>query len=429
MDPATTGARFPFDVLGIIFDYYLDEETIYFPLETMLLVCRSWNEAALGHRKLWARLKIYIGHFPTSEIWRSRLPRRLERAGHSTLLEIDLRSILDSPNRPRGLQADFNFDRCNRREHNTLSMLGCGCIFAARHTVKALLVILTGPHGELCHRWKSLYLCLNSSTISVHQELAYPTPNLEAVWLERPAIARGVFILPSIPKLKTFEIFTPSFFTLPKVENVRNLVILGSGRWDMDLSNLQTAVNVETLKIRRDKTSIRAFISYALPQFLPHLSSFSFIGNYLPHNLKEVQAPNLRRLSLESVYSKIHQTIIDSSLPLCDVQELELTWPSIGVFEELKRTTSNLLLSCINLTCIKSDRRTLSVIVKLYWEGCATSAERGHTMGKTLSFWSNDVGRYVILRRPEGRSELEGVALSLGLIPPNRSWDYVQAFL
>jgi hypothetical protein len=33
------------------------------------------------------------------------------------------------------------------------------------------------------------------------------------------------------------------------------------------------------------------------------------------------------------------------------------------------------------------------------------------------------------VRRPEGKSELEGVALSLGLIPPCMSWDYMLARL
>jgi hypothetical protein len=425
MDSATTRVGLPFDVLGVIFDYYRDEKTIQFSLETMLSVCRSWNEAAPGHRNLWARLKIYIGHFPTSKIWKSRLPRRLERAGDSTPLEIDLRSILDSPNPPQGYQV--NLDWYSRRVPNYFCDRSCNCAGTARRTVKELLVLLAGPHGELCHRWKSLYLYLGLYDY-LGKEMTYPTPNLEAVWLERPAIALGVCVLPSLPKLKTFKIFRPFFFIVPKIDNVRNLVILDSDSWETDLSNLRTATNVETIEVE----GLRKPIPYSLPQLLPHLSSMSFIGNHLPSNLNEVQAPNIRRLSLTLADNETLQTFVGSYLPLWDLQELEITWSHahLAIYEELRTTTSDLLLSCISLTCIKADRRTLSVIVKLYWEECATrSAGREHIMGKTLSFWSIDVRIGVNVRRPEGKSELEGVALSLGLTPPSMSWDYMLACL
>lgn len=427
-----TTMDFPFDVLGIIFDYYLDNETIYFPLETMLLVCRSWNVAAVGHRNLWGRLKIYIGHSQTQDIWRSRLPRRLERAGDSTLLEIDLRSMLGSSNPQPRLQL-AGFDLCSRRKRDEFGRLSCGCAFAAHDTIKGLLGILTGPHGELCHRWKSLYLFL-TPYIVLQKELAYPTPNLEAVWLEQPAIAHGLSILPSIPKLETFEIFRISFSTLPKVENVRNLVILDLCSWSVDLSNLKTAIKVETLTIGARELPGQNPIPYSLPQFLPHLFSMSFIGDHLPSNLNKVQAPNIRRLSLTLAKSETLQTFIDSSLPLWNLQELELTLPNTYLYliinKDFRTVISDLLLSCINLTRIKGDRRSLSVIVKLYREEWATkSAGRDHITGKTLSFWFNDLWKEVSVKGPEGKSELVEVAMSLGLIPPIVSWEYMLRYL
>jgi hypothetical protein len=96
----------------------------------------------------------------------------------------------------------------------------------------------------------------------------------------------------------------------------------------------------------------------------------------------------------------------------------------------LRVFTSDLILSCISLTHIKGESKALSVIVKLYWEKCTTkSIGRECIVGRTLSFWSNDVRRDVTVRRPEGKSELEGVALSLGLISPSMSWDYILARL
>jgi len=427
MDPTTIGARFPFDVLGVIFDFYLDEEAVDFPLETMLLVCRSWNEAALGHRNLWARLKIYLGHFPTSEVWTMRLPRRLERAGDSTPLEIDLRSILDSPNSPQGVRTDF--DQCNRLYSNVFGDLTCSWVHTARRTAKELLIMLTGSQGELCHRWKSLYLGL-SPHIDLGKGLAYPTPNLKALWLELPFIPLSIAILPSIPKLKTFEVFRPYSLPLPKIENVRHLVILDLSRV-IDLSNLKTATNVETLTIGTREMSPTTSIPYSLPQPLPRLSSMSFIGNSIPSSLNEIQAPNIRRLSLKSTYPTTLKAIVASSLPLCDLQELHLTWtdPHLWV-NELRTTTSDLLLSCISLTHIEGDMSSLSVIVKWYWEDCTTRrGEKGHIIGKTLNFWSNDMKKGVSVTRPEGKSELEGVALSLGLIPPSISWEIILSAL
>jgi hypothetical protein len=427
MDPATMD--FPFDVLGVIFDYYLDEETIDFPLETMLSVCRSWNEAALGHRNLWARLKIYLAHFPTSELWNIRLPRRLERAGNSTLLEIDLRSILDSLNSPQKVR--IKFDWCIRLNSNPYNHLSCSCIHTARSTTKELLIMLAGHHGELCHRWKSLYLC-TSQFINLGKELAYPTPNLEAIGLELPSISRNVSIPPSIPKLKSFEIFRPHSFALPKIENVRDVIIRSLGiDWVSDLSNIKTATNIETLTIEIWKNiSIDSPIPYFLPDLLPHLSSLSFSGNQLPYNLNALQAPNIQKLSLNFDDTMSLKTVVNSSLPFWDLQELELTWPnnSLRIHEEDRATISDLLLSCINLTRIKGDRKALSVIVKLYWEECATrSIEREYAVGETLTFKSNDLGREVSVRRPEGKSELEGVAFSLRLILPSVSWEFMLA--
>ena len=49
--PSSMNDRLPFDVLFEIFDYYADNATVYHPLETLLLVCKSWSEATVcyGH--------------------------------------------------------------------------------------------------------------------------------------------------------------------------------------------------------------------------------------------------------------------------------------------------------------------------------------------------------------------------------------------
>lgn len=50
----------PFDVLSYIFLYYVEDETLDFPLETLLLVCRFWNAVALRHKQIWSILNVKI---------------------------------------------------------------------------------------------------------------------------------------------------------------------------------------------------------------------------------------------------------------------------------------------------------------------------------------------------------------------------------
>jgi len=50
-------------------------------------------------------------------------------------------------------------------------------------------------------------------------------------------------------------------------------------------------------------------------------------------------------------------------------------------------------------------------------------------MGRTLSFWTNDVEMGVDVRSSEGRLKLEEVALSLGLILPSKSWEIMLCVL
>src|SRR6202000_2920973 len=65
-------------------------ENAFYPLETLLLVCKRWSSAALSNRALWARYKIQLGHEPITKIWRARLPLRIARSGEATLVDIDI---------------------------------------------------------------------------------------------------------------------------------------------------------------------------------------------------------------------------------------------------------------------------------------------------------------------------------------------------
>lgn len=85
-----THKELPPELLGIIFEYYVETETDFRSLETLQLVCRLWNKLIIGHQALWGILHIHLGHKPTHDAWRVILPRRLERAGNSTPLSIEI---------------------------------------------------------------------------------------------------------------------------------------------------------------------------------------------------------------------------------------------------------------------------------------------------------------------------------------------------
>jgi hypothetical protein len=102
--------KIPFDVWGLIFSHYAAEESIWDPLETLLLVCKGWKEVALGYCALWNELNIYIGHNPTSQMWNTRLPLRLARSGPTIPLYIRLRNYLAIPLSER-TQEDTQHDK------------------------------------------------------------------------------------------------------------------------------------------------------------------------------------------------------------------------------------------------------------------------------------------------------------------------------
>src|ERR1700689_5486040 len=114
--------KIPFDILGLIFSHYAAEETIHYPLETLLLVCQGWKEAALGHCALWNEVNIYIGHNPTSKIWNARLPLRLARSGPTIPLYIKLRNYLAIP-----LSERTQEDAHNHGIYSPESCGGCDC--------------------------------------------------------------------------------------------------------------------------------------------------------------------------------------------------------------------------------------------------------------------------------------------------------------
>lgn len=81
----------PLDILCNIFVYY--DETPEAPLETLLLVCRLWNEAALKSYSIWSDINIRITDGPTALFCTRNLSRRLSRSGRTSPIYFSLEAV------------------------------------------------------------------------------------------------------------------------------------------------------------------------------------------------------------------------------------------------------------------------------------------------------------------------------------------------
>lgn len=52
--------RLPFDVIAPIFEYYVEEDTMEYSLDTLLLVCRTWKDSGLAHHTLWGNINVVL---------------------------------------------------------------------------------------------------------------------------------------------------------------------------------------------------------------------------------------------------------------------------------------------------------------------------------------------------------------------------------
>lgn len=439
MEPAISAVgsngRLSFDILGEVFSHYAQHETYSHPLETLLLVCRSWYEAAVGHPRLWGRLRICIGHEPTIRVWSQRLPLRLARAGQSSPLDIDIRNAFSSRDLPDW--AGSILKGCKNPETGIKCM--CSCPELAPRTIRSLLRILAGDQGELCRRWRTLHVNLDLSmnrwpvigSISPPQDdavtifsLSHPTPKLVSLQLERFWASPTIKILPDVNSIQVLSLRRCYGLTIPTMPQLRRLdVDLGPYMLLLpDLSNLVHSDLIESLSIKM----LCTFPDF-LPPKLPNLRSLTIAGTALPPCILHLNTPKLVHLSLKLTDPDILETFIQSEIQFWSIEDLEITWPHLthNNYKHLKEIVVDLLLSILNLSRVEGGRNSLSIIVKLLWEECRTRTRTEWIAGKTFTFYSNEMRRGITINRPERREDLEDVALTLGLVPPNHDWQYL----
>ena len=413
-----------FDVLGVIFAFYAETETITHPLETLLLVCRDWSNVVLGHRALWGRLRIYISHEPFSKVWGVRLPLRLARCGSDVPLDIDLRSGLaggldntrgngidgfrsgdnDDEDDDVGDNALYPIFSCvheQGREPPTLN-LGyeseggfCTCYPAARKFIKLTLQILMGINGEMCKQWRSFkvdfgyYATPGADYAEVLTQigtaLSFPTPNLVSLELRHVLgykMLSGMNIFPDTSKLKKLVLFDSSLPSLPPCKNLRIISIRTTdSHMAQNLSSLREANRVQVLSLRCMANNI------ALPAKLEQLHTLR-LGETVSQILAGCQMPNVSTLAIESKEDNLlAQVLTFNNIPFGELVDVTLKWdlsqmetlPTKEDLAKILNSVTDLLTRARNVRHIKADRFMMSMILRVLWNSVCTRPPRRYT--------------------------------------------------
>ncbi|KIM23252.1 hypothetical protein M408DRAFT_28048 [Serendipita vermifera MAFF 305830] len=378
-------AKVPFDILGLIFAHYAEGETIRFPLETLLLVCRDWNRAALGHRALWSDFKIYLGHESTSIMWNVRLPQRLARCGPDCLLDIDLRNILEIMNEeeaPEVTHGDALYipSSCARDPDEEWGT-ECYCFDIARTCVESSLSELSGPDGSFCWRWRTLRLELGHSpwhpgSRLLTNALSYPTPNLKVVyfdhvWLETRVAEK--IVLPNtsgVLDLTLLDCELPSLHTFDDVHEAmvgwRDLA-----GYPPPLRALHGAKRIQTLGLWSDSSG-----RIQLPSQLHQLQTLHIKADHIPAELSTIEFPLLNTLAVcWAIQNPIPTILRCRGIPINNLRKItiESTLHTFKINSEDEYVTASesllaLFRRATSLRNMSSSGGALAIILKILWD-------------------------------------------------------------
>ena len=313
-------ANVPFDVLCHIFDYYAQAETLDHPLETLLLVCKSWSNAARDNSHLWSKISIVFQDLVDLKKWNSLVPRRLGRCPPDVLFDIQ---IMDTGDGSRGYLQEL------------------------RHVVvyDKILLSLVGRNGELARRWRTFKASSElNHKCEMRGHLSHPTPNLEE--LEVTGLFPTGNPLPYTPLLKRFH--SPSRFptAFPDLSTVEDL--------GFDHAYVTEASSAGATKVVKLTTYNATNALYRVPGTFPSVThlNLSWPGGQDEDGVGRLGLPALKHLTLcvrsvDDFYwllnckglplNQVEQAVITSRSPLFDVDEDEIM--TDGLYALLKEMT------------------------------------------------------------------------------------------
>ena len=374
--------KLPFDILGLVFTHYAQEETIWRPLETLLLVCRSWSLAALGHRALWSNFRIYLGHDETSITWNARLPLRLDRCESECLLDIDIRNILDLPNEedaPEETQSDESYVpwTCDPTVRQMDPDAECVCFGVARECAESTLHTLAGLHGSLSARWRTLRLHLGQRGLRVGSKLladalSHPTPNLTDLQFDQVCVgteSSGIDILPHATRVSRLIFLDCSFPSFPIFPGVVEASIGGNYIHPLDDGTpvLRTATQIQDLRLLISTNSM-----IALPPAMHQLRTLSIEGTMFPPDLEVAEMPRLESISSWCAGDNLLFTILNcKGIDIGKIKAISLSprdaFLSEADYVPIADSLLELLRQAKSLTHLSASGRLLEAILKIFW--------------------------------------------------------------
>lgn len=372
----------------MVFVCYSKEETFEHPLETLLLVCRFWNHTAVEHRSIWTNLRIYLGHQPTSRAWTMRLPLRLTRCGPNSLLDIDLRNLLDAPEYEEIMEISDKSDVFQTHScplaSDPMFFGRCTCYKEVRECVDNALQVLSGQYGNTCARWRSLILDLghdeeeDSWTGNQHlvDALRHPTPMLTAMTLRRVRLGAEYFsseLFPITTLVKELSIIDCHLPSLPNFETVIASILGWKEPYTsyQDLASFRGAAKIRRLALLTGYSS-----DIGLPLEMPDLRVLEIDGITVPQDLMKSKTPQLINLALHFDFRNlIAQILLAEGIPFEKITRITLYWdnsirdaPSEDEFLDVLYSAKELMESLVSLELLGTSGDMLSIILKILWD-------------------------------------------------------------
>jgi hypothetical protein len=350
-------SKLPFEILFMIFEFYSIWDGVNDPLEKLLFVCKSWSTAARQHKYLWRSFRINTFLYDGLRFWSSRIPRRLDLCGESTLLDVDLWSL--------------------------------SALFTSKERANLVLKITKSLIGEdfcLVRRWRHLCLVDQSSEFRElwAQALSQPTPNLRSFFVDKMVFR--IPILPSAPLLEEFNIINCSFELCSSLEQLKTLRLEGNIGQIRNLENMVRSNRLESLELTRCRGLSRFASNF------PVLHSFHLKGLLKQNFVERFSAPRLRSLHLHVyvpwrittfaqcsgvIFSQLTALHLEYAVPsyldgdntptIKGLREIVRACTNVQSFQTTGRLALRILLLCFQ-EIIQSGARLLTCTVKVFLE-------------------------------------------------------------
>ncbi|KIM19818.1 hypothetical protein M408DRAFT_30901 [Serendipita vermifera MAFF 305830] len=286
----------PLDILFIIFERYLLEETPKYPVETLLLVCKSWTQAAVSLPRLWSTFEMQVNDF---KFWRDCISRRLNRCSGDTLIDIDIR-----------LSASSFQGTVEKMETSGL--------------YNDILALLTGPKGEVARRWRNFIAWDPYGEYDFEDRsrfFSFPTPFLQKFQVH--SFTSSPPFLPEVPSLQIFYAIYGDFASLPDLSTAIDVTLDPQSNPQSALMNAPLLVS---LTIQQSYSLIvQEPHQYRLSSSHPRLESLHLTKGLFENGLEGFSVPALKCLLVEFSFRAEFQSILScKGFPIGDLREVTI---------------------------------------------------------------------------------------------------------